>query len=187
MAATSHSVTPGSPAPDFELPDGRGHPHRLRNLAGPAGTLVIFICNHCPYVLHMRDALQRYALEYESRGIRVVAINPNDPVAYPQETAAHVAEVARYLAFPYLIDPDQKVALAYDAACTPDLFLYDGQLRLVYHGAFDTTRPGGAPATGAELRAASERLLAGAPAIAPASPSIGCSIKWLPRNAARSA
>ncbi|HXW64465.1 MAG TPA: thioredoxin family protein [Burkholderiaceae bacterium] len=183
MAAKSNPVELGSQAPNFELPDGEGRPARLRDLAGSAGTLVIFICNHCPYVLHMRDALQRYALDYASRGIRVIAINPNDPVAYPQETPEHIAEVARHLSFPYLVDTDQKVARAYDAACTPDPYLYDGQLRLYYHGQFDATRPGGPPATGADLRAATDRLLGGSPPSAALAASIGCSIKWKPGNA----
>lgn len=185
MAATSKSVDLGSPAPNFELPNGEGHPVRLRDHAGTAGTLVIFICNHCPYVLHMRDALQRYALDYAARGIGVIAINPNDPVAYPQETPEHVAEVARHLAFPYLIDPDQQVAVAYQAACTPEPYLYDAKLRLYYHGQFDATRPGGAKASGADLRSATDRLLAGLPATAATAASIGCSIKWRPGNGPR--
>lgn len=185
MAATSKSVDLGSRAPNFELPDGEGRAVRLRDHAGSAGTLIIFICNHCPYVLHMRDALQRYALDYASRGIGVIAINPNDPVAYPQEAPERVAEVARHLAFPYLIDTDQRVAATYDAACTPDLYLYDAHLRLYYHGRFDATRPGGAPASGADLREATDRLLAGQPAMAAPAESIGCSIKWKPGNAPR--
>jgi len=183
MAAKSNPVELGSQAPNFELPDGEGRPARLRDLAGSAGTLVIFICNHCPYVLHMRDALQRYAVDYASRGIRVIAINPNDPIAYPQETPEHIAEVARHLSFPYLVDTDQKVARAYDAACTPDPYLYDGQLHLYYRGQFDATRPGGPPATGADLRVATDRLLAGSPPSAALAASIGCSIKWKPGNA----
>ncbi len=183
MAAASNPVALGSPAPDFTLPDGHGKPHRLAELAGSAGTLVIFFCNHCPYVLHMRDALQRFALDFRDRGVRVVAINPNDPVAYPQETPARIAEVARELAFPYLVDADQSVARAYDAACTPDLYLYDAQMRLYYHGCFDRTRPGGATADGADLREASERLLAGAAAAPAQAGSIGCSIKWKPGKA----
>ncbi len=185
VAATSNPIDLGSQAPDFELPDGNGRPIRLRDKAGSAGTLVIFICNHCPYVLHMRDALQRYAQDYASRGIGVIAINPNDPVAYPQESPEHVAEVARHLAFPYLIDTDQKVARAYNAACTPDPYLYDAQLRLYYHGQFDATRPGITPATGADLRQATERLLAAKPALAAQAASIGCSIKWKPGSEPR--
>jgi len=183
MAATSNAVALGSLAPDFALPDAKGAVHRLRDVSGAAGTLIIFICNHCPYVVHMRDALQRYALDYSARGIRVVAINPNDPLAYPQETPEQIAAVARHLSFPYLVDADQLVARAYGAACTPDVYLYDGDLRLYYHGCFDGTRPGAAPASGADLRAASEQLLSGAPPSAARAPSIGCSIKWKPGNA----
>jgi peroxiredoxin len=185
MAATSKPVELGSTAPDFELMDAEGHPVRLRDRAGSAATLVIFICNHCPYVLHMREALQRYAQDYASRGVRVIAINPNDPVAYPQEASERVAEVARHLAFPYLIDADQTVAVSYNAACTPDPYLYDAQLRLYYHGQFDGTRPGGAPASGADLRNATDRLLAGMPTMVAQSQSIGCSIKWKPGSAPR--
>jgi hypothetical protein len=131
----------------------------------------------------MREALQRYAQDYAARGINVLAINPNDPVAYPQETREKVAEVARGLSFPYLIDPDQQVSISYRAACTPDPYLYDAQLRLYYHGQFDATRPGGAPASGADLRKATDRLLARLPAQAAQASSIGCSIKWKPGNA----
>lgn len=180
MAASSNPVKPGSVAPDFELPDGAGQLVRLRDHVGTRATLIAFICNHCPYVIHMRDALQRYALDYAPRGIAVIGINPNDPQTYPQEAAHLVAAAAKNMSYPYLIDTDQSVARAYDAACTPDLYLYDAQLRLYYHGRFDATRPGGAPADGADLRAASENLLAGQPLGAPAVASIGCSIKWKP-------
>jgi peroxiredoxin len=182
MAASSRPLELGSIAPDFELPDGEGIPITLREAAGSRATLVAFICNHCPYVLHMRDALERYARDYADRGVRVVGINPNDPVAYPQETPAHVAEVARHLSFPYLVDADQKVAMAYEAACTPDLYLYDARMRLFYHGRFDATRPGGAPADGADLRTATDQLLSGG-AAHETQPSIGCSIKWKPGRA----
>jgi peroxiredoxin len=180
MAATSNHIELGSPAPHFELPDAQGHVVRLQEAAGAAGTLVIFICNHCPYVIHMRAALQQYALDYAARGIRVIAINPNDPVAYPQETAAQIGLVAKNLVFPYLIDADQDVAALFRAACTPDPYLYDGQLRLYYHGQFDGTRPGGPAASGCDLRAATDRLLAGLPSTDASPGSIGCSIKWKP-------
>lgn len=183
MAATSNHVQPGSPAPEFDLPDAGGRRHRLLDERGKAGTLVAFICNHCPYVLHMRDALAAYAVELAPRGVRVLAINPNDPVAYPEETAQKIAEVARRFTFPYLIDEEQKVAAVYDAVCTPDLYLYDGGLKLYYHGQFDETRPGGPAASGRDLRRATELLLAGKPAPAPQAPSIGCSIKWKPGRA----
>ena len=175
----------GSQAPDFELRDGHGTPMRLREHAGARGTLVIFICNHCPYVLHMRDALEQYARDYVSRGVSVIGINPNDPFAYPQETPEHVAEVAQHLSFPYLVDADQKVAQAYDAACTPDLYLFDSGLRLYYHGRFDGTRPGNGRATGADLRAATDCLLQGSKVSPSPGASIGCSIKWKPGNEPR--
>ena len=183
MAASSNPIEIGSPAPDFALPDGEGRMHRLHDCAGSRGTLVIFMCNHCPYVLCMRDALQQYALDYAERGIRVVGINPNDPVAYPEETPEHIAEVAKRLAFPYLVDGDQAVAKAYQAACTPDLYLYDGDLRLAYHGQFDDARPKNAiTATGKDLREATDRLLAGMAPVAEQRASIGCSVKWKPGN-----
>ena len=185
MAATSNPVDLGTRAPDFELPDGEDRLVRLRDRTGSAGTLIIFICNHCPYVLHMREALQRYAQDYASRGIQVIAINPNDPVAYPQETPDLVAAVARRLTFPYLIDTDQKIAASYNAACTPDPYLYDARLELYYHGQFDGTRPGGAEANGADLRQATDRLLAGLPAMRAQAESIGCSIKWKSGRAPR--
>jgi len=178
MAASSRPVAIGSAAPDFELPDGDGWRHKLHEVAGNAGTLVAFLCNHCPYVLHMRDALDQYAREYEGKGIRVVGINPNDPSAYPEETPERIAEVAKSLSFPYLVDVDQEVAIAYDAACTPDLYLFDRSLRLHYHGRFDATRPGAGVPNGADLRAATARLLAGMPADQPQHHSVGCSIKW---------
>jgi len=180
MAANSHPVALGAPAPDFVLPDATGKAHALADCAGRAGTLVVFLCNHCPYVLHMRDALVRYAQDYAARGIRVIGINPNDARAYPADAPERMAEIAPQLPFPYLVDATQDVALAYDAACTPDLYLYDAALRLYYHGRFDAHRPGGAPADGRDLRLATERLLEGAPAPAEQAASIGCSIKWLP-------
>ena len=183
MAANSRPVQIGSTAPGFELPDGEGWRYKLHDVAGGAGTLVVFLCNHCPYVLHMRDALDAYARDYAGKGIRVVGINPNDPIAYPDETPERIAEVARKLSFPYLVDADQDVAIAYDAACTPDLYLYDNALRLHYHGRFDATRPGTSVASGADLRAATGRLLAGMAADQPQHHSIGCSIKWKPGRA----
>jgi peroxiredoxin len=183
MAASSRPVDLGSPAPDFELPDGEGRVHRLRELTGVTGTLVAFICNHCPYVLHMRSELQRYAQDFAQSGVRVIGINPNDPAAYPDETPARITEVARTLPFPYLVDAAQDVARAYDAACTPDLYLYDSAMRLHYHGRFDGSRPNAGVATGEDLRAATWRLLAGQPAGEPQHASVGCSIKWKPGTA----
>ena len=180
MAANSHPVALGSPAPEFSLPDPSGRLHTLDGCAGSAGTLVAFICNHCPYVVHMRDALARYAADYAGRGVRVVGINPNDARAYPDDAPERMAEVAPRLGFPYLVDAAQDVARAYDAACTPDLYLYDARRRLYYHGRFDAHRPGGAPADGADLRRVTDRLLAGEAPPTDQPASIGCSIKWKP-------
>jgi peroxiredoxin len=180
MAAQSNPVAIGSVAPDFALPDSGGKSLRLAELAGGSGTLVAFICNHCPYVLHMRDALVRYARDYAVHGIRVIGINSNDAQAYPADSVAKMAELAPSLGFPYLVDGDQSIARAYDAACTPDLYLLDAARRIYYHGRFDAQRPGGAPADGADLRAATDRLLAGSPPPVDQLASIGCSIKWKP-------
>jgi peroxiredoxin len=178
MAANSKSIAIGSLAPDFALPDSAGITVRLADTAGSSGTLVAFICNHCPYVLHMREELARYARDYAARGVRVIGINPNDAQAYPADSVAKMAEVAPALGFPYLVDAAQSVARAYDAACTPDLYLYDARRRLYYHGRFDAHRPGGPAADGTDLRAATERLLAGHPPPERQLASIGCSIKW---------
>jgi len=183
MAANSRPVDTGSAAPDFALPDGEGRVLRLSEARGSVGTLVAFICNHCPYVLHMRAELVRYAQDFAANGIKVVAINPNDPGAYPDETPQRIAEVARTLPFPYLVDASQDVARAYDAACTPDLYLYDSGMRLHYHGRFDSSRPNAGVATGEDLRAATWRLLGGQPAAEPQHASVGCSIKWKPGTA----
>jgi len=184
MAASSNPIAIGSVAPDFSLPDPAGRLHALREHAGSAATLVAFICNHCPYVVHMRDALAQYARDFAGRGVRVIGINSNDAQAYPADAPEHMAEWAPLLGFPYLVDADQAVARAYDAACTPDLYLYDAALCLYYHGRFDPQRPGGAPADGSDLRRATEALLAGAAPPDPQWPSVGCSIKWKSAGAA---
>lgn len=178
MAANSNPVAIGSSAPDYTLPSASGTLHSLHGDAGEFGTLVAFICNHCPYVIHMRAALAQYARDYAGRGIGVVGINSNDPVAYPDDSPARMLEVEPLLGFPYLVDATQEVARAYDAACTPELYLYDARLRLYYHGRFDATRPGGGTPDGADLRAATDRLLAGQESPSPQAPALGCSIKW---------
>lgn len=186
MALNSNPVKLGMAAPDFTLRDPGGSPVSLAEARGQNGTLIAFICNHCPYVHHIRAEFARYATEFSAKGIRVIAINSNDVNQYPVEAPEKMAEEARTwgYSFPYLVDADQTVARAYDAACTPDLYLFDADLRLYYHGQFDATRPNqGRPATGADLRAASEALLAGAAAPRNQSPSVGCSIKWKPGNA----
>jgi peroxiredoxin len=186
MAATStQMLAPGTPAPPFSLPDTDGRAVSLDDARGAPALLVMFICNHCPYVKHLRPALARLAHDYAPRGVAVVAINANDAVRYPAdspEAMRQEKEAAEYT-FPYLYDETQEVAKAYGAACTPDFFLFDGDLRLVYRGQFDDSRPGNdVPVTGHDLRTAIDLVLQGEPVPAAQKPSIGCSIKWKPGN-----
>jgi peroxiredoxin len=175
----------GTRAPDFSLPDYDGRQHALQDMAAAPALLVAFICNHCPFVRHLRNEFAAFAREYRARGLAVVAINSNDLDAYPQDGPdAMRAEAAEFgYEFPYLVDATQAVAKAYHAACTPDFFLFDAQRRLVYRGQFDDSRPGnGRPVTGADLRAAVDRTLAGDVPSPDQSPSLGCNIKWRPGN-----
>jgi len=175
----------GTRAPDFSLPDYDGRQHALQDMAAAPALLVAFICNHCPFVRHVRSDFAAFAREYRARGLAVVAINSNDLDAYPQDgPEAMRAEVAEFgYEFPFLVDATQAVAKAYRAACTPDFFLFDAQRRLVYRGQFDDSRPGnGRPVTGADLRAAVDRTLAGDAPSPDQLPSLGCNIKWRPGN-----
>lgn len=175
----------GTAAPDFNLPDITGQMVSRATAAGRMGLLVMFICNHCPYVKHVRAALTRLGQEYLPRGIGMVAINANDAESYPEDGPANMAVVAREAGypFPYLFDASQAVAKAYHAACTPDFFLFDRNDRLVYRGQLDESRPGnGIPVTGQDLRNALEALLAGNVPRAEQKPSLGCNIKWKPGN-----
>ncbi|KWW99433.1 Alkyl hydroperoxide reductase/ Thiol specific antioxidant/ Mal allergen [Carbonactinospora thermoautotrophica] len=184
MAVSSVMVPLGTPAPDFRLPAVGGDTVALADLRGPA-LLVMFICNHCPYVRHIEKALGATVAEYAERGLAAVGICANDTDAYPDDTPEHLAEQARRagFTFPYLVDETQEVARAYRAVCTPDLFLYDAERRLAYRGAFDASTPkNGVPVTGELLRAALDRVLAGEPVPEPHRPSMGCSIKWKPGN-----
>jgi peroxiredoxin len=186
-ARESRMLALGTPAPNFALADPAGKRFALRDFAGSQGLLVAFICNHCPYVKHLLDAFVQFAREYGPKGIAIVAINPNDPGAYPEDDAQNMARVAaqKGFTFPYLIDETQAVAKAYQAICTPDFFLFDAARRLAYRGQFDASRPGkGTPPTGSDLRAAADALLAGKP-FGEQIPSIGCSIKWKAGEAPR--
>ena len=185
MAATSSTMLPlGSPAADFSLVDVvSGEPVSLSDFAGEPALLVMFICNHCPYVQHVRRELGRVAADYASRGLGVVAINSNDVEAYPQDGPDRMKALAleEGWGFPFLYDESQQVARAYRAACTPDFFLFDGDRELVYRGQLDDSRPGKTtPVTGRDLRAAVEAVLSGEPVNTDQKPSIGCSIKWKP-------
>ena len=173
----------GSVAPEFELPSADGTPFTLDDVRGPNGLLVLFACNHCPFVIHLAPALGEFARELDAQGIGVAAINSNDFARYPADAPEKMTEfaAAHGWTFPYLVDADQSVAKAYVAACTPDFYLFDGALRLVYCGQFDSSRPRNQePVTGADLRAAVAGLLAGEPPLAVQRPSTGCNIKWIP-------
>jgi peroxiredoxin len=176
----------GTPAPDFRLPDPTGRLVSRDDFAAAPALLVAFLCNHCPYVKHVQSGFAAFATEYAARGLAIVAINSNDFAEYPDDAPARMAEEAERCGygFPYLVDESQAVAKAYRAACTPDFFLFDGARRLAYRGQFDASRPGNrVPVTGADLRAAADALLAGRPAPAEQTPSIGCNIKWKPGRA----
>jgi len=175
----------GTPAPDFALPDVEGRIWSRDDFAQAPGLLVMFICNHCPFVIHVREQLAQLTAEYMERGIGVVGINSNDWSNYPDDSPERMGEEIErhdYL-FPYLVDETQLVAQAYKAACTPDFFLFDGDQRLVYRGQLDGSRPGNdVLVTGEDLRAALDALLAGEPQAERQLPSIGCNIKWRPGN-----
>ena len=175
----------GTEAPDFTLPDTANvnAPIQLRLQAtGARATLVMFICNHCPYVIHLIDELVELIHEYQPQGLKVVAISSNDVERYPADAPEHMAAFAKThgFTFPYCYDASQEVARAYDAACTPDFFLFDADLHLAYRGRFDESRPkSGTPVTGADMRKALDLMLAGE--LVPDAmqvPSAGCSIKW---------
>ena len=175
----------GTKAPDFLLADPSGKVVALADFKNAPALVVIFMCNHCPYVKHIRDGLAKLARDYRPRGVAVVGINSNDVANYPGDSPARMAEEAASAGyvFPYLYDETQAVAKAYRAACTPDLYLFDKDLRLVYRGQFDDSRPGnGLPVTGKDLRAALEAVLADKPVSPIQKPSIGCNIKWKPGN-----
>ncbi|MGI9189012.1 MAG: thioredoxin family protein [Longimicrobiaceae bacterium] len=186
MARTASTMLPlGTPAPDFRLPDTEGKTVALDDFADAPALLVMFICNHCPFVQHVRDELARLGRDYRPRGAAIVAISSNDAEAYPQDgpDAMRREKEAVGYTFPYLYDESQEVAKAYGAACTPDFYLFDEDRRLVYRGQLDASRPGNAlPVTGEDLRAALEATLAGAAANPNQVPSIGCNIKWKPGN-----
>jgi peroxiredoxin len=182
MALTPSTMLPlGAPAPDFQLPDTSGRAVTLTSFKDKSALLVMFICNHCPYVKHLRAGIAQLALDYSPRGVAFVGINANDVANYPDDSPAKMAAeaMAAGYTFPYLFDETQAVAKAYRAACTPDFFLFDRGRRLVYRGQFDESRPGnGAPVTGKDLRAALDAVLVGKTTSAFQAPSIGCNIKW---------
>jgi peroxiredoxin len=186
MVRTPSTMLPlGTVAPGFSLPNIDGRVVDLAEAAGPKGTVVMFICNHCPFVKHVADQLAALGRDVMPRGIGIVAISSNDVSTHPAdspEQMVHEAEDRGY-AFPYLYDESQSVAQAYHAACTPDFFLFDGARKLVYRGQLDASRPGNdIPVTGVDLRAAIDAVLAGKPVAGEQRPSLGCNIKWKPGN-----
>jgi peroxiredoxin len=175
----------GTNAPDFKLPDTEGKMVSLADFKDRAALVVIFICNHCPYVVHIRAGLAQLARDYQPRGVGIVGINANDVENYPSDGPALMRDEVKQAGytFPYLYDETQSVAKAYHAACTPDIFLFDKNHKLVYRGQFDASRPGsGLPVTGKDLRAALDAVLAGKPVSEKQQASIGCNIKWKAGN-----
>lgn len=183
MARTPSTMLPlGTVAPDFSLPDVvTGENVSLQQLKSPVATLIMFICNHCPFVKHVQDQLVMLAKEYQAKGIAFIAISANDVVNYPEDAPEKMKAVAQTLGytFPYLYDESQAVAKAYQAACTPDFYIFDKHLQCVYRGQLDDSRPGNnIPVTGKDIRAALEAILAGRPVDEDQKSSIGCNIKW---------
>jgi peroxiredoxin len=185
MALTPSNMLPlETSAPDFRLPDTAGKLVSPADFKSAAALVVLFICNHCPYVKHIRAGLAQFGRDAQRRGAAVVAISSNDVRNYPEDSPEKMAGEAKSAGytFPYLYDESQAVARAYQAACTPDIYLFDNDRNLVYRGQFDDSRPGnGVPVTGADLRAALEAVLTGQPVSSRQIPSIGCNIKWKSR------
>ena len=186
MALTPSTMLPlGTSAPDFQLPDTNRKTVALADFKDKAALVVIFMCNHCPYVVHIRSGLAQLAQDYAQKNVAIVGINANDVKNYPADSPAKMKQEAADAGytFPYLYDETQAVAKAYRAACTPDIFLFDRSRRLVYRGQFDASRPGnGIPVTGQDLRAALDAVIAGKPTSEFQVASIGCNIKWKAGN-----
>ncbi|WP_305982986.1 thioredoxin family protein [Roseivirga thermotolerans] len=183
MARTPSNMLPlGTPAPDFKLPDTiSGKSLSLGELKSDKATVIMFICNHCPFVKHVDEGIVSLAKDYQAKGVSFIAISSNDVENYPQDSPELMKEEAEKVGytFPYLYDETQQVAKAYDAACTPDFYVFDADLKCAYRGQLDDSRPGnGKPVTGKNLRAALDEILEGKPVSAPQIPSLGCNIKW---------
>jgi peroxiredoxin len=187
MAMASVILPLGTTAPPFALRDVvSGQIYSLDSFRGKAALLIMFVCRHCPYVVHVEREIARIGQDYADSSLGILAISSNDPVAYPDDAPPRLKEMALRLGFtfPFCCDETQEVAKAYRAACTPDFYLFDRDRRLIYHGQLDDSRPGNnKPVTGRDLRDAIEAGLAGKPANKVQNPSIGCSIKWKPGNA----
>ncbi|MEZ4802405.1 MAG: thioredoxin family protein [Gelidibacter sp.] len=188
MAQTASTMLPlGTKAPDFKLLDTvTGDNVRLEDCSGLNGTVIVFICNHCPFVKHVNPELVRIAKDYKPKGINFIAISSNDVEKYPQDGPDNMKETAKnegYI-FPYLYDSSQQIAKAYDAACTPDFYVFDDRLELIYRGQMDDSRPSNdIPVDGKDIRNALNALLNKQPVNKNQKPSIGCNIKWKPENA----
>jgi peroxiredoxin len=185
MAVPSTMLPLGTTAPAFSLPDCRGGVVSLEDFSQLPVLLVIFMCNHCPYVKHVQKPLAALVKEYQARGVAVVGISSNDVSSHPQDSPQDMARVAEEIGytFPYLYDESQEVAKAYRAACTPDFFLFNSKRKLVYRGQMDASRPGNdIPVTGSDLRRALDAVLAGKPVAGEQRASLGCGIKWKPGN-----
>jgi len=185
-AVSSTMLDLGTAAPDFSLPDTTGKQVSLADFKDASALLVVFMCNHCPYVKHISRALAEFARDYQSKGLAVVGINANDVSTHPGDSPQKMAEEVRQVGytFPYLFDESQETAKRYRAACTPDFFLFDKNRRLVYRGQFDGSRPGNnVPVIGVDLRAAADAVLRGAAPSRDQKASMGCNIKWKPGNA----
>ena len=186
VQTNSQMLALGTAAPEFSLPDADGKIWSLEDAAGKDAYLIMFICNHCPFVRHVRRELAQLCNDYDTRNVAIFAINSNDFDAFPDDSPARMKEEAkewRY-GFPYLVDEDQSVAKAYLAACTPDFYVFNGDRHLVYRGQLDDSRPSNEkPITGRDVRAALDAVLDGKPVREGQTPSIGCNIKWRPGNA----
>ena len=186
MVKTASTMLPlGTKAPDFSLPNIDGSTVSLADFAGEKALVVIFMCNHCPFVIHIREQLVEFAKEYQEKGAAIVAISSNDVVEYPQDSLEKMAEDAKEFgySFPYLLDESQAVAQAYKAACTPDFYVFDADQALVYRGQLDDSRPNSdIPVTGKDLRTAVDAALAGDAPLLEQKPSLGCNIKWKAGN-----
>ena len=175
----------GTPAPDFSLPNTKGNMVSLADFEQEPALLVVFMCNHCPFVKHVLSGLVELVKEYQAKGLAAVGINSNDVASFPEDRPEMMATVAdeRGFTFAYLYDETQEVAKAYHAACTPDFFLFERERKLVYRGQMDDSRPGNnRPVTGKDLRAALDAVLGGKPVFEQQTPSMGCNIKWKPGN-----
>jgi len=185
VAVNSLMVPLGTEAPNFELPTPEGKVYKLEDFKDKKGLLIIFMCNHCPFVKHVIKEIVNIANEYMKKDIAIIGINSNDFEKYPDDSPQKMVEFIEYMGipFPYLIDETQEVAKLYKATCTPDFFLYDSDFKLYYRGQLDSSRPGNnIPVTGEDLRNALDSLLAGNPPPENQKPSIGCNIKWKPDN-----